>query len=134
MNRLKTIILGITLYFSTNLFFKIGVRWFDELNNRAHWEDRAIIMKKQLWKAFLINSIVVCSAVTILIFYRNATIDEALTLRTVAIILALTASSGRSGWEIQSVGGKTIVERIDKGMFRISQLSATVILLFVLTM
>ena len=60
--------------------------------------------------------------------------DKSFCLRLVAIIIALTASLGRGGWNIQSYKGKTVIERIDRGMFVLSQLGATVILLFALTL
>jgi hypothetical protein len=54
-------------------------------------------------------------------------------LRIAAAMLALTAALGRGGWAIQSFDGKTVVERIDRGMYRIGQLGAAALLIFVLT-
>lgn len=134
LEKIKVLILGIAVYLSKELFFKIGRRWFNELKDRNHFEDRADTIRKNFWKAFLRNIIVVCGTVSILVISGKTNLDKNLVLRIVAIILALTASLGRGGWEIQSSGGTTIVERIDRGMFTLSQLGATVLLLFVITM
>ncbi len=53
-------------------------------------------------------------------------------LRIVAAILALTATLGRGGWDVQSIKGKTVVERIDRGMYLSGQLGAFALLVLIL--
>ena len=134
MVSIKIFILGIVVYFSKDLFFNIGAYWFDELNNRNNFEDRVDILRKNFWKSFLLVLFVILSLVTYLALSDRIIVDEQLNLRIVGIIIALTASLGRGGWAIQSFKNKTIVERIDRGMFVLSQLGATIILIFTLTM
>ena len=55
-------------------------------------------------------------------------------LRVLAATMALTAAIGRGGWMIQSWGGNTVVERIDRAMYVIGQVGAAALLVFVLTL
>jgi hypothetical protein len=130
----KILILGIIVYFSKTLFFKLGSRWFDELKDRKGFEEGASILRKNFWKSFLLSLEVVGAAALYLVQAGYAAADKNFYLRLVAIIIALTASLGRGGWNIQSYKGETVIERIDRGMFVLSQLGATVILLFALTL
>lgn len=134
MDKLKIFILGISVYLSKYLFFKLGSIWFEELEDRGSFEERADTLRRNFWKSFLL-SIAVIGAVTLcLVLTGYAVIDNNYYLRILAITIALTASLGRGGWNIQSYKGKTVIERIDRGMFVLSQLGATVILLFTLTL
>ena len=130
---MKIFILGVIIYFSKSLFFKIGSRWFNELRNREDFEERATILRKNFWKSFLLSLVVIGITALYLVQVGHAVPDKSFCLRLLAIVIALTASLGRGGWNIQSYKGKTVIERIDRGMFVISQLGATVILLFALT-
>jgi len=112
----------------------MGSKWFEELKDRNHFETRADTIRNRFWKAVVLNISVVCGTVLILIILGIANFDRNLVIRMIAIIIALSASLGRGGWSIQSVKGSTIIERIDRGMFKISQLGATILLLIVITM
>lgn len=131
---MKILILGIIVYFSKSLFFKLGSYWFEELKDREGFEERAKALQKNFWKSFLLTLVVVGVTAFYLIQSGRAVADTSFCLRLVAVILALTASLGRGGWAIQSYKNKTVIERIDRGMFVLSQLGATVILLFALTL
>ena len=131
---MKILILGIIVYFSKGLFFKLGSQWFEELKDREGFEERATILRNNFWKSFLMSLVVIGSTALYLVEAGYAVADKSFCLRLVAIIIALTASLGRGGWNIQSYKGKTVIERIDRGMFVLSQLGATVILLFALTL
>jgi len=48
--------------------------------------------------------------------------------------VALTATLGRGGWGIQTIKGTSGIERIDRGMYVLSQLGATAILLLALSL
>jgi len=134
MEKLKIFILGICVYLSKHIFFRLGSKWFEELENRDSFEERADTLRRNFWKSFLLAIVVIGVVATYLIQSGQAVIDNKFCLRLSAIIIALTASLGRGGWNIQSYKGKTVIERIDRGMFVLSQLGATVILLFALTL
>jgi hypothetical protein len=131
---MRILILGIIIYFSKGLFFKLGSHWFEELKDREGFEERASILRNNFWKSFFLSLFVIGVVTLYLVQAGHAVIDKTFCLRLVAIIIALTASLGRGGWNIQSYKGKTVIERIDRGMFVLSQLGATVVLLFALTL
>lgn len=131
---MKILILGIIIYFSKSLFFKLGSNWYDELKDQEGFNERASLLRRNFWKSFLIIVFVIGTTSTYLVLSGYAVVDKIFCLRLLAIVLALTASLGRGGWNIQSHKGKTVIERIDRGMFVLSQLGATVILLFALTL
>jgi len=134
MDRLKIFLLGITVYFSKSLFFELGSSWFDDLKDRDAFEDRVDILRSSFWKSFFLVLIVVGLFTLYLVQSGRTDLDKQLLFRLAAIVIALTASLGRGGWNIQSWKGNTVIEHIDRGMFILSQLGATVILLFALTM
>lgn len=134
LEKFKVFLLGIIIYISKDWFLKMGSKWFEELKDRNHFEDRADTIRNRFWKAIVLNISVVCGTVFVLIILGIANFDTNLVIRMIAIIIALSASLGRGGWDIQSVEGSTIIERIDRGMFKISQLGATILLLIVITM
>lgn len=131
---MKIFILGIIVYLSKRLFFKLGSYWFDELKDEAAFDDRVSTLRKNFWKSFIIVIAVIGSVTFYITQVSHVILDDSLLLRIVAIIIALTASLGRGGWNIQSHKGKTVIERIDRGMYVLSQLGATTILLFALTL
>jgi hypothetical protein len=134
MEKVKIFVLGILLFISRSLFFKIGMRWFTELKDIGNFEDRADTLRKNFWISFLLVVFVVGSSIGYLLVSGRASPDSQLFSRAAAIVIALSSSLGRGGWRIQSFKGKTVIERIDRGMFVLSQLGATVILLFALTL
>jgi hypothetical protein len=131
---MRIFILGIIVYFSKRLFFELGSQWFDELKDRDGFDERASVLRNNFWKSFLLSLIVIGVTALYIVKTGHAVVDKNFCLRLLGIILALTASLGRGGWHIQSHKGKTVIERIDRGMFVLSQLGATVILLFALTL
>jgi hypothetical protein len=131
---MKIFILGMIVYFSKNIFFKLGSHWFEELKDKEGFEKRASTLRENFWKSFFLSFAVIGAVVSYLVYTGHTVIDRNFCLRLVAIMLALTASLGRGGWNIESNKGKTVIERIDRGMFVLSQLGATVILLFALTL
>ena len=54
-------------------------------------------------------------------------------LRLFAIFLALLSALGRGGWEIQTFKGDTVVERVDRAMYKVGQLGAAVLLILIMT-
>ena len=134
MEKLKIFVLGIIVYLSKNMFFKIGGLWFEELKDKKRFECRVDTLRESFWQSLLLVILVTSTFSAYLVLTNKLTINDQYILRVIAIIIALTASLGRGGWNIQSNKGKTIIERIDRGMFVLSQFGATLILLFALTM
>jgi len=126
----KILLLGIVLYFvSTSAFLALKVDWFGELNEP---EDTANILRYRFWKSFFLVGVFIMLILAIQHFFFNACFALRHLLQASGAFVALTATLGRGGWDIQTSSGKTIVERIDHGMYVISQLGATTILLFIL--
>lgn len=135
MESIKIIMLGVIVYFfSENQFFKVGSNWFEELKDRGLFEERVRNLRRNFWKSFLLVLFVIGGLAFYLVQAGHTVLDKIFCLRFVAIIMALTASLGKGGWNIQSIDGITVIERIDRGMFVITQLGATVVLLLALTL
>ncbi len=131
---MKVLILGIVVYISKDLFFKLGQNWFEELKDKEGFTGRVSALRKSFWKAFAISCAVVFLSGIYIVQTSQVTLNSHLFIRLSAIIVALTAALGRGGWQIESYGNSTIVERIDRGMYSLSQIGATVMLLLSLNM
>jgi hypothetical protein len=130
---LQVLILGVCVYISPRLFLSCGSWWFPELKDTGGWLDRAQTLRRNVWKAFfLVAGLVVVVVGTQFWHGRVCRLSSRDVWRLAAIVLALTATLGRGGWGIQSYKGNTIIERIDRGMYVLSQLGATTILLLLL--
>lgn len=129
----KVLVLGVLVYFSPNFFFTVGSRWFPEIERRAEYEERALALRRKYWRA--VQLIITVVGGILLVQYSFGLLSKVncqYWLRLFAIVVALAATLGRGGWGIQSYKGRTIIERIDRGMYVLSQLGATSILLFLL--
>ena len=130
LESLKIMSLGIVLvFFSPSAFTALKQKWFGELNEP---EDTAKVLRSRFWKSFCLVIIFIILILAIQYFFFNACFTLRHRLQAVGAFVALTAALGRGGCDIQTCSGKTIVERVDRGMYVISQLGATAILLFVL--
>lgn len=129
---IKILILGVIVYVSSRLFFRLGARWFPELRPPGQFQDRVATLRKRFWRSFFV--VVGTTAVVLVMQYVSGSFPNAARnwLRVAAANVALVATLGRGGWAIQSFNGQTIVERIDRGMFVLSQVGATILLLFAL--
>ena len=90
-------------------------------------------MRKRFWRGFIFaggTTAVILGVQAHLGLLIDA--DLRYWLRIAAVLLALTATLGRGGWEIQTPKNRTIIERIDRGMYVLSQLGATALLMFAL--
>ena len=54
-------------------------------------------------------------------------------LRLLAVSVALLAALGRGGWLIQTWKDDTVIERVDRGMYRVGQLGAAALLILIMT-
>ncbi|WP_160154180.1 hypothetical protein [Microbulbifer sp. ALW1] len=133
MERIKVFILGIVVYLSKPMFFALGSRWFEELQDRSSFEDRVDILRKNFWVSVAQIFIFLSLIIWYLISFRGMEFDTKFQLRITAVFIALTASLGRGGWGIQSYKNSTIIERIDRGMYKLSQFGATAVLLLALS-
>ncbi|MBF6647535.1 hypothetical protein [Methylobacter sp. BlB1] len=130
----KVFLLGILVYVSPRLFFVVGERWFPELANRNEWEERVWVMRARFWKALGLVSVVVMSTLLVLHYCEYSVLKKGHWTRVAAVVIALSSTLGRGGWAIETWKNKSIPERIDRGMYTISQLGATVLLLFALSL
>jgi cytochrome c biogenesis protein CcdA len=130
----KVFLLGVLAYVSPCLFFVVGKRWFPELEDRNEWEERIRVMRTRFWKAFGLVSFVVISTLLILYYCGHSMVRDFHWTRIAAVVIALSSTLGRGGWGIATWKNNSIPERIDRGMYTISQLSATVLLLFALSL
>ncbi len=129
---IKILFLGLIVYFSAELFFWLGGRWFQELGAPDEFRDRVAILRARFWRSFLL--VLGCTAGVLAVQYLAGSFPNTARnwLRVAAANVALTATLGRGGWAIQSWNEQTVVERIDRGMFVIAEVGATVLLLFAL--
>lgn len=134
---MKILVLGICIYFCSPLFPKLGERWFpDEFSGekRTSQERIARIMRRRFWRVL---GLILCAigAVLLVQWGRSAlTFTTGDGLRVLAVVVALTAALGRGGWAIQTFGGDTVAERVDRGMYVLGQIGAASLLIFVLTL
>ena len=125
----RVFILGLFLYLAPGLFHKIGGAWCPELQTTGDWVARVQEMRGRFWRALLLVFGVI--AVTILVLWAALSIDIRgdLSLRALAVAIALAATLGRGGHGIDTWKGSSVVERIDRGMYVLSQLGASVLML-----
>lgn len=131
---MKILVLGALVYISKSLFFSVGQRWFDELKDYDDYSDRVDDLRRNFWKGFLISLAVVTSCSAYMLISGQVAFSGDLIIRLCAVVIALTAALGRGGWRITSYGNSTVIERIDRGMFALSQIGATVLLLLSLSL
>ena len=131
---MKILLLGIIVYVSKDLFFKIGKNWFEELKDKEGFSERVSSLRKNFWKGFTIALSVVSLCGIYIVQTQQVTLNSDLLIRLGAIVIALTAALGRGGWRIVSYGNSTVIERIDRGMYSLSQIGATVMLLLSLNL
>ncbi len=130
---LKVFILGCVLYFSSHpAFYTLAKKWFPGPKIPDGLTKRVNEMERNFWKSLLLVSVLIILVLAIQFYFFNAKFSTKHWLQVAGIFIALAATLGRAGWGIQTCAGNTILERIDRGMYVISQLGATCILLFVL--
>lgn len=130
MESLKIAVLGFLLYFvSVPAFFTAEEKLFGKVEKS---DDRPRILRRKFWKSFWLVIVSIALILAIQCFFFNVAFTTKHRFQVAGVFIALTASLGRGGWDIQSWDGHTAIERIDRGMYVISQLGATAILLFVL--
>jgi len=130
---LRIFILGVLLYFSPKfVFFTFSAKWFPDLQIPDGIIEQVNIMRHNFWKTCIFVFFFIALILAIQNFFFNANFTTKHWLQVAGVFIALTAALGRGGWSIQTAAGDTPLERIDRGMFVISEFGATGILLFVL--
>lgn len=129
----RIVLLGILMYLSPRLFFLIGGRWDPELRADDQIADRVYVMRRRLWRSVGLIGVVVTLTLLFLMYSGYSVGGDGYWARVAAVVLALSATLGRGGWDIQTWKGQSVLERIDRGMYKLAQLGATVLLLFVLS-
>lgn len=130
MARVRVFALGLCIYFCPPLFDRLMAQWFpDEPRHGAR------VLRRKLWGS-LVTVIAVIGGVLV---FQHWNIGELELrgddwLRVFAATVALTAALARGTWSIQSWSGTTVVERVDRTIFVVSQLGAAALLVFVLTL
>lgn len=125
------------LYFAPRwqVFRSFHSRWWPNEVNPDQLEKNARVMRRRFWASFALVLLVVL--LTVLVIRISELLPEVTLkymLRATAVTVALTATLGRGGWDIQTYMGQTICERIDRSMYNISQLGAVAILLLALAL
>lgn len=129
---LRVVAVGALAYVAPEGAMRLGARWFAELADPAAFRDRYYILRQKFWRGFVHVAAIAALALAALTLTGHHVRDGQSWLRIAAAILALTATLARGGWEIQSLDGTTVVERIDRGMYRIGQLGAFALLVLIL--
>lgn len=137
-DRLHLLCLGVLLFLYPRAFRWLAARWYpaeyDADENSGH-HARAAILRRRFWGA---AGVAVCLVASILLiqgfWYGGIPVQGSDWLRVAAVILAITAALGRAGWEIQSWGGNTVIERIDRGTYLVAQLGTAALLILVITL
>ena len=130
----KICLLGVLMYMSPTLFFVIGERWFPELKNRDDWKEKIRVMRARYWKALGLVLVIVVGTLVTLQYFRYFVAKDGYWARVAAVIIAISSTLGRGGAGIETWKHESIPERIDRGMYTISQLGATVLLLIALSL
>jgi hypothetical protein len=127
---IKIFTAAMAVYFCPWLFNKLMSRWFPD-----EPLESAGVLRVRFWRSFILV-LAVIGGVLLFQQIRHDTLRFASGdwLRVLAAIIAVTAALARGGWSIQTWKGRTVIERIDRGTFVISQLGTAALLVFVLTL
>lgn len=138
VHRTKLFVVGLCVYFCPPLFRVLAARWYPHEfagENKAQHEHNAGILRARFWRAVVTIACVIGAVLILRWWWSDGLRFEARDwLRVAAAFLALIAALGRGGWQIQTWKSKTVVERIDRGMYVLGQLGAAALLVSVLTL
>lgn len=130
---LRIFILGVLLYFSPkSVFFTFAAKWFPDPRIPDGLMSRVNVMRRNFWRSVRLAFISIGLVLNIQLHLCNVVFSTKHWLQVVGVFIALTGALGRGGTGILSMPTVNFFERIDYGMFVISQLGVTCILLFVL--
>lgn len=133
----KIIILGLCIYFCPKLFERLGRQWYPKDGSGQSCLgsiSNADILRKRFWKAVFWSVVIVALTLLISVVSGLPLLDGKDFLRISAVFVALVAALGRGGWDIQTWKGETVVERVDRMMYYVTQLGVAALLIFIISM
>ena len=125
----RIFILGLLLYVAPALFHRLGAAWSSELQAAGDWEARVQEMRRRFWRSLMLVLSVIATTILLLWSLLSVEISKEFSVRVLAVVVALSATLGRGGHAIETWKGSSVVERIDRGMYVLSQLGASVLML-----
>lgn len=134
LGSLRVLVAGLVFYFCPPAFRHVADRWFPDSPQGTEHDDRLHAMRGRFWRSLLLVLLFVVLVISVLTICGIFHHSRNLWLRITAMVIALSATLGRGGWDIQTIKGKSLLERIDRGMFAVSQLGATAILILAFTL
>lgn len=129
MDSIKVFLLGLLIFFFPKGFYFLYQTWFSEREQIEDLKTRVGILRGRFWKAFFWIFIVMGITLSALFYLEFIVNIWSLIVRATAVFIALMGALGRGGYKIQTWKGETIIERIDRGMYVLSQLGAAAIVL-----
>ena len=135
---MKVLVLGICVYLCPPLFLNLARRWFPgeySGDSLSQMEQSARVLRRRFRRG-LGMSVGVIGAVLAAQWWHQGELEfeTGVWLRIVVVLVAITAALGRGGLAIETMKGKTVIERIDRGMYVLAQLGVAALLVFVLTL
>ena len=132
----RVLVLGLCIYFFPVLFERLGNQWYPKNGKGENWLgdiSNANLVRKRFWQAAIWIFIVIALALLVSMALGHPTPDGWEWLRLFAVFVALLAALGRGGWLIQTWKDDTVIERVDRAMYRAGQLGAAVLLILIMT-
>ena len=130
MRSAKLFALALGIYFCPPLFDRLMTRWYpDEQRHGAR------VLRRRLWGSLAV--VVAILGVVLLFQYwgrGGLVLNEGDWLRVLAVSVAVTGALARGGWSIQSWKGTSVIERVDRAVFVVTQLGVAVLLVFIVTL
>ena len=130
MRSAKLFVLALGISFCPALFDRLMTRWYPD-------EERhlARVLRRRLWGSL---AVVVAIIGAVLLFQHwgsgGLVLNEGDWLRVLAVSVAVTAALARAGSPIQSWAGTSVIERVDRVVFVVTQLGVAVLLVFIVTL
>ena len=132
----KIFVLGLCIYFCPVLFERLGLQWYpkDEKGSSGLGQIcNAGLLRKRFWRAAIFIIVIIVLALLVSVAIGNPPPDGIDWLRLLAVFFVLLSALGRGGWGIQTWGDDTVVERVDRAMYWVSQLGAAALLILIMT-
>jgi len=134
VKKLKDIFTGISVYLFPYIVPSLISKWyFDEKeDDKQKFLKDIEYLRKRFWKYFRIILFIILVSIFITYFGGSFKFTLQNILRLCAIILAMTGTFSKLPFQECTFGGETLYDKIDKGMFIVSQVSSTLFLIIAL--
>ena len=128
----RVVWLGLCVYFCPWLFACLWRKWCPD--EREDIPDIAVSLCKRFW----CRSILIGTGIVLLLFVSIAAGNSPISdpgdwVRVLAAYLALVTALSHGEWCIQTWGGNSPIERINRGMYVVGQTGAAALLILILT-